>query len=187
MISVYLSVLEEEYDKQIFQRLYEENRQRLCHVAKKIVHNEADAEDAVHTCFLHLAENFSRYKNQPYEELEKLCSTITRNAATDIMRRYEREGDFTNNVDIPEEWLPDPSMSVEDEVEKKQRDELIEQALMELDEDERYLMYLQYAFRLKPQVIGALLSLPSAKVRKKTWKCRNKLKKILEEYKDESI
>ena len=63
--------LETEADKAVIQRLYEQSRQKLYYIAWNILHNEADAEDAVHVCFVKLADKFSKYSHLSYEELEK--------------------------------------------------------------------------------------------------------------------
>ena len=62
-----------------------------------------------------------------------------------------------------------------------QRDSsIIEDALKEMDDEERELLYLQYAAGLKPKEIGEMFNMTSAEVRKKNFVSRNKLAGILE-------
>lgn len=187
MIIVYLSMLESDSDREIFSRLYNENKQKLIYIARKLVRNDADAEDAVHNCFLNLAENFDKYHNQPYENLAKLCRTITRNAAIDVVRKYETEGDVLNGTELKEDWLLDSSQDVESMLIAQEDIELMDQALMELEEEERDILYLQYVLGLKPKDIAVLYKVTSAVIRKRTFNCRAKLAKILEDEKYESL
>lgn len=177
---VYFSMLEDASDRDVFQKLYDENKQMLYHIAFKILHNEADAEDAVHTCFVKMAESFARYRHLPYDDLVKLCCTIVRHTATDIGREYAKKTFYHDEMGQGEDQVPDMSPDILDQMIERYEKHLIKQALMELTEDERELLYLQYGLGLKPKEIATLLDKPPQAVRKKMMRCRNKLAKILE-------
>lgn len=184
---VYVSALETEGDKELFQKLYVTNRQKLYSIALKIVPNEDYAEDVVHTCFLKLAENFSKYHHEPFDRLERLCSTIVVNVAFDFARKHFRKdlladgsGEESEN---PEGFVPD----ILDLVIEQDKRELVAQALRELKEEERYLLYLQYGLEIKPKEIGELLGMTSVAVRRKMLRCRTKLAKIMEDEKYECL
>lgn len=177
---VYLNMLETEADREIFEKLYEENKQLLWHIIRKVVRNEADVEDALHNCFLHLAENFSRYRDQPYDNLVKLCVVIAKNVATDIAREYQKVGDISEeNVDW-DEYVEDISPDVLDQVIKKYEEHLLDQAVKQLSEDERKLIFLRYVLEFKPTSIAKIYGMDYEIVRKKLHRSKNKLAKILE-------
>lgn len=180
MIALYLGLLKTEEDRVLFEKLYEENKQKLCFVARKVLNNEADVEDAVHTCFLNLAENFHKYREQSYVNLEKLCSVITKNAALDIVRHQGFEGTFSEIGEYMNDNLPNLSTDVLQDVLLQEQEEVLANAIRKLTEEEKTLMYLRYGLWLKPKDIAELLHSSSMSVRKKTLKCRNKLAKILE-------
>lgn len=184
---IYLSMLETASDREIFQKLYEENKQLLYNIANNIVHNEEDAEDALHNCFLKLVEKFADYRHQPYENLVKLSCTIVRHSAIDIVRKYEKRGCFSDGSEEGENIIEDTSPDILEQLIQQEKKSLVIKALGELDEEERYFMNLQYIHGLKPKEIGALLGLTSATVRKKTFRCRNKLAQILEREEYESL
>ncbi len=177
---VYLSMLETEAERDVFQKLYEENRQKLYFIAWKILRNEADAEDAVHTCFLKVADKFANYSHLPYVELVRLCSTVVRNAATDIAREYEKKGNFESGAYHNSDGVPDISPDVLDVLIERYEKGLVMQAIMQLTEEEKEFLYLQYGMEFKPKVIGELMDMTSASVRKKMFSCRKKVAKILE-------
>ena len=181
---MYVSMLETEDDRKVFQELYEANRQKLYFMALKVVQNEENAEDAVHTSFLKLAENFAKYRQKSYENLEKLCGTIVVNTANDMARAYARRGEVAGEG---EEYLPDIAPDILEQLLEQNDRRLIAEALMELKDEERHLLYLQYGLEIKPKEIGELLNMTSASVRRKMLRCRNKLAKILEDEKYECL
>lgn len=177
---MYFSMLETDSDRDVFQKLYDENRQKLYYIAFKILHNEADAEDAVHTCFLKMAEYFARYRHLPYEDLVKLCCTIVRHAATDTSREYTKKGLLYDEIGYGEGQVPDMTPDVLDQLIERYENDLITQALMTLTKEEREFLNLQYGLGLKPKDIASLLDMPPQAVRKKMLRLRNKLAKVLE-------
>ena len=180
MITFYLSLLETEEDKAIFDRLYRENKQKLFFVANKVMGNEMDAEDVVHTCFLNLAEHFHKYRERSYDTLEKMCTTITKNVALDVLRHRKFECTFSESGAYLDGNLPDLDTDVLREVLHNEQADVLERAMLQLTEEERMLMYLRYGMLLKPKDIAELLKSSSVSIRKKTLHCRDKLAKILE-------
>lgn len=177
---MYLTMLETAADKVIFERLYEENGQKLHFVARKILHDEMDAEDAVHNGFLKIANNFASYRNKPYEELERICTIIVRNEAIDIFRENSKTCGFSEEKGFSEENVPDIVPGILDEMIAECDSSVIDESLMELEEGARELLYLQYAAGLKPKEIGEMFHMTSAEVRKRNFVNRNKLAEILE-------
>lgn len=177
---MYLTMLETAADKVIFEKLYEENRQKMHFIARKVVHDETNTEDAVHNGFLKLANNFSKYRHKPYEDLVKICTIIVKNAAIDIIRENRKHRRFSGENGFTEDSVPDIAPDILDKIIEQYESALVDEALKELEEAEREILYLQYAAGFKPKEIGEMLDMTSAEVRKKTFVSRNKLAKILE-------
>ena len=57
---IYLQMLESPEEKSILEQIYLEYRGLMYHVAYEILHNEQDAEDAVHHAFVKIAENIKK-------------------------------------------------------------------------------------------------------------------------------
>lgn len=179
---MYFNVLETEEDREICQKLYEENRQRLFRIANKILQNSADAEDAVQICFSKVMCNFACYRKMPYEELVILCQTIVKHDAIDIIREHKKTVNFTDEFYLGEDNVASLAPDILDRLVEKYENGLIVQAIMELGEEERELMYLQYVSGLKPREIAKLLDTTSSVIRKRTLRCRNKLAEALKGY-----
>ena len=184
---IYLNMLETEDDRDVCQKLYEENKQRLFRIANKILQNTADAEDAVQICFSKIIGDFDDYRSMPYDELVILCQTIVKHDAIDIIRQHKKTVNFTDEMHLGEDDVESFTPDILDQLIEHYEQDLVVQAIMELEEDERELMYLQYVSGLKPKDIAKLFSTTSGVVRKKTLKCRNKLAKVLEGYEYECL
>lgn len=184
---IYFNVLETEYDRDVCQKLYQENKHKLFHIANKILQNTADSEDAVQSCFSKVMDNFQDYRGIPYEELVILCQTIVRHDAIDIIREHKKTVNFTDGIHLGEDDVVSCTPDILDQLIERYEQSLVVQAIMELNEDERELMHLQYVIGLKPKDIAKLFSTTSGVIRKKTLKCRLKLAKILEGYDDECL
>ena len=57
---IYMMMLETPEEKSLFEQIYLEYRGLMFHVAYEILHNEQDAEDAVHQAFVKIAENIKK-------------------------------------------------------------------------------------------------------------------------------
>lgn len=184
---IYLSMLETDADRDVFQKLCEENEQAFFLAAMKILHNEADAEDAVQSCFLKMIENFASYRHKPYIDLVRICYVVTKHNAIDILRERQKKADFIDETYQWEENTSDSAPDILEQIIQKYEQNLVKQALEQLKPEEYELIELQYMLGIKPKEIAELLGMTSAMVRKKMLRCRNKLAKILEGYEDECL
>lgn len=55
MLTLYLAYLDDETDKEFFEKMYSSYRKQMYMAAMSILHNSHDAEDAVHDVFYHIA------------------------------------------------------------------------------------------------------------------------------------
>ncbi len=177
---MYISMLESDTDKAAFQRFYEENNRLFFGVAKKILHNAEDAEDAVQTCFLKIAERYDRYRHQPRENMVRLGCTVVRHVAIDMVREKEMTMTFTDESFSLEDSVPDQAPDILDQLIQKTDQGLMTKAIMQMSEDERNYLYLRYVLNLKPKEIGQLFDMKASAIRKKLYQCRSKLAVILE-------
>ncbi len=84
---IYLQMMDSPEDRSKFERLYLEYRGLMFHVANEILHNEQDAEDAVHQSFLKVAENMEKIGDPISPRTQGYLVTIAENRAIDLYRR----------------------------------------------------------------------------------------------------
>lgn len=103
---IYLQMIESEEDRALFEQLYLEYRQLMFYTAKRILHNDQDAEDAVHQAFLSLIENLNKLSDIKCPKTRAFCVVIVENKAIDILRskKYISQEEFqeaTCGIEIP--------------------------------------------------------------------------------------
>ena len=87
---VYLQMIETPEQKSKFEQIYLEYRDTVYAVAYKILHNESDAEDAVHQAFVKVAENIQKISEVKCPKTKGFIVTIVENRAIDVYRRKKR-------------------------------------------------------------------------------------------------
>lgn len=103
---IYLQMLESPEEKSILEQIYLEYRGLMYHVAYEILHNEQDAEDAVHHAFVKIAENIKKITDPVCPKTHSYVVTIvehqgdTISVATDstevsdILETYQEHNNF---------------------------------------------------------------------------------------------
>lgn len=158
-------------DRAVIQRLYQENVKKLYFIARSMVQNKAEAEEAVCVCFRKLTENFVQYRNQDYENLVRLSVILVKNAAAKMADIRDTEVTKGKGNDLGKS----------EKCTDQEEDCNMTRAVMMLKEDERHLLYLQHVMELRPKEISVLLDMEPKETRKKLLACSKKLKAALEE------
>ena len=87
---IYLQMIDTPEDRSKFEQIYLEYRGLMFHVANEILHNEQDAEDAVHQAFLNVAENMKKIGEPKCPKTKGYVVTIVENKAIDLYPRDKR-------------------------------------------------------------------------------------------------
>lgn len=78
---IYMMMLETPEEKSLFEQIYLEYRGLMFHVAYEILHNEQDAEDAVHQAFVKIAENIKKIDDPMCPKTHSYVVTIVEHQA----------------------------------------------------------------------------------------------------------
>lgn len=160
MLIVYLSMLETDEDKNKFEELYLKYRQNMYAVAYSILHNTEDSEDAVHTAFLNVAENFSKIKQIPSKDIKAYLVIVVRNSSINIYRKNEKKTEHEQSIteyDIPFDI---------DFFERLEYDELIK-IISELPETSKEIIFLCFLEKFNTDEISKMLNITHNAVRKR--------------------
>ncbi len=174
-----LTTSENKTKNSVIERLYEEHKINLFHMANEILKNETEAEDAVHECFLKITQKSKKYSRKPYAELTRISNTIVRNEAFNIWRERQKVAPLAENDLSTEEYMLDTVPDVLSQLIQKYDGRQITQALMKLSQNEREFLCLQYGYGFMPKDIASIFGMTPAAVRKEMYNCRNRLAKIL--------
>ena len=87
---IYLQMIDSPVKQSKFQQLYFLYKDILYAAAFSILHNEHDAEDAVHHTFVKIAENIEKISDPECPKTKSYVVTIVENTAINIYRRKKR-------------------------------------------------------------------------------------------------
>ena len=87
---VYLQMIDTPEDRSKFEQLYLEYRGLMFHTANQILHNEQDAEDAVHQAFLSISQHIQNIDQPISSKTRCYVVTITENKAIDQYRHRQK-------------------------------------------------------------------------------------------------
>lgn len=91
MLSFYLSLLETEEEKKKMTEIYEQYRYYCIFIAKKLLDNHEDAEDAAHSAFIEIIKHKQKYFALECSDFRASLVVIVKNKAIDILRRRKKE------------------------------------------------------------------------------------------------
>ena len=87
---VYLMMIDSQEDQSKFEKVYLTYRGLMYHVAYKILNNKHDAEDAVHSAFIKIAENIQKIDDPVCPKTHGYVVTIVENKAIDQYRKRQK-------------------------------------------------------------------------------------------------
>lgn len=88
---VYLMMIDSQEDQSKFEKVYLTYKGLMYHVAYKILNNEHDAEDVVHSAFVKIVENIQKIDVPVCQKTQNYVVTIVENKAIDLYRANKRK------------------------------------------------------------------------------------------------
>ena len=88
---VYLMMIDSQEDQSKFEKVYLTYKGLMYHVAYKILNNEHDAEDVVHSAFVKIVENIQKIDVPVCQKTQNYVVTIVENKAIDLYRENKRK------------------------------------------------------------------------------------------------
>lgn len=101
MLQLYLAAVDSAEDKSLIEFLYTEYKQIMYKTAVSILHNDGDAEDAVHEAFLRAIKNISKFRKYSCNENVSYLVIIVRGIALNMLA--ESNNTVALSDDIPAE------------------------------------------------------------------------------------
>ena len=93
MLAMYMALIDEESDKEKFERLYCTYREMMIKIAASVLHNKALVDETVQDCFLKLAEMIKEVPDVPSKRAKAMIITMVKNKARNNLKaeHYDRE------------------------------------------------------------------------------------------------
>lgn len=176
MLFFYVTLIDNDTDRDIFEQIYNDYKKRMLFVANKVLHDQYESEDAVHNALIGIAKNISTITNLEPEKVGAYVLTAAYNAALNLSNRKAKI-----NIDSFSETLTD--ISDGDFFEKlhiRERYDEVIAAIKLLKPIYRDVLYMHYVLDQSAKKIGRLLNRKTATVEKQITRGKQILLNTLE-------
>ena len=181
MLSLYLSMVETGEQRTLVEQLFSDYEQIMFRTAFAVLHNEQDAEDAVHEAFIRIISNIDRVRCISPDKRKSYIIIITRNIAIDFCRSRMKQVDM-NDTDIGDE-----GSDVERDLFGKYDCETLNSAISKLNDKLRQVLILYYYHDEPTGGIAQMLGISEVAVRSRLFRARKALYGILKDGEDDEI
>lgn len=173
MLLIYLSMLDTEDDKNIFEEFHGEYSMLMYHKAYGILKDRKLAEDAVQESFIRIIKNFDKFPKNKCPQTRNKFVNIVRAVSIDIYRKRNRQK--TVSFDEIEGTIID-EFAVTDEILNNMG---FEEYLFKLPKSYYAILSLKYDEGYSYKEIASILNITEENVKKRLMRARKKLKEII--------
>ena len=172
-------------DRQTMTELYETYEQKMFGIANAILHNNWQAEDAVHEAFVRMVPYLSRCKDVNDEKTKILIVRVIKSAAIDIYRKNKRENTYI--LDSEEDWIEEKHNPVEVYLVTLSAGEMLKKIIGQLSNDDRKIIEMRCYDGMPVSDIGEILGISTDNVHKRLSRARKRVKEIIAKGEDEDV
>lgn len=166
----FLQMVEISGEKTRLEHLYQLYKDFMLCIASEILHNNHDAEDAVHEAFLCIAASIEKISDPNSSKTRSLIAIITERKAIDIYRKNQRRsGEGLHEIDRNRMWLPEPGV------------DSLADCINQLPGRDRDAILLRYSHGYHIEEIARILGLTYAAAAKLLERAKKKLDKLCRE------
>lgn len=166
---IYMQMLETPEEKSKFEQLYLEYKGLMFHVAYEILHNEQDAEDAVHQAFIKIAENIKKIDDPICPKTHSYVVTIVENKAIDQYRKQQKH----QTVELIDD--------IQGTNAHYEGDNDLTKCILKLPARYREMILLRYHHGYSVREIAGMMGISLSAAIKLDQRAKQKLKKLCEE------
>ncbi len=166
MLTVLLSVIENDNYRDKFEEIYNSYRKQMFFMARSILNNDADAEDAVHTVFLQIAKKYisAIVKIENPTDLRNYLLTAVKNTALNTLQKNNRIIQVSDIAYENNKYVSDDEFT--EYIIAKFEAEKVLTAIKNLDSTYKDVLYLHFVFELPPRDIAKQLNRKTDTVKK---------------------
>ncbi len=173
MLQIYLAAADSAEDRSLIEFLYTEYKQVMYKTAVSILHNNEDAEDAVHEAFLRVIKNISKFRKYSCNENVSYLVIIVRGIALNMLAAKNNKTDFSDDIPSAED--------VEKTAEINLTYEQVVENINNLSPSLKNIATLMWVNQLSEKEISQLLNMNINTVRSSVSRARAILNKINKE------
>lgn len=164
-----LQMIDSAENRSKFETIYLLYRDYMFRVAFGILNNEQDAEDAVHSAFVCIAENMNKVEQVKSTKTKGYILTIVRNNAIDIYRKKQSQ---------PHSEYLDSAVGVQRQYDG---DNELAKCMLKLPERYRNVIILRYCYGYEMKEIAKVLNISYQNALKIEQRAKTKLRALCQE------
>ena len=161
-------------DQAAFESLIHLYEKKVFALTTRLCGNPEDAREAAQEAFLAAWKGLPNFRGD--SQFSTWLYQLTTHAAIDLMRREKRQ---IATEDITEVSAPDPAPGPQQQAERRETQEAVRDAILQLTPEYRQIVVLRFLEDLSYEEIGAALKLPSGTVKSRLNRAKAQLKDIL--------
>lgn len=176
MLMFYMSLIDNDDDREKFEILYNSYRKRMAYVAFAVLGNNEDAEDAVHDTFIKIARNMQSIDNPDSERTLSYVLKATKNTAINLSQKNvirNRHIQLDNVENISDEQFLE-KLRIQENYK-----EVIE-VIQSFNDTYRDVLYFYFVEGMKAKDIADLLGRSNSAIQQQIVRGKKKLLEILE-------
>lgn len=150
----YLTLIDNETDRDLFEQIYNDYKKRMLFVANRVLHDQYEAEDAVHNALIGIAKNINTVKKLEPDKVASYILTAAYKSALNSAKHTVKEEIYSLSDDFNQ--ISDDNFFERLRI-RERYDEVIE-GIKSLKPIYREVLYLHYVSDLSAKKIGHLLN-----------------------------
>lgn len=175
MLSLFLDLIDEESDRNLFEKIYKNYEKQMFYIAFDILKDRQYAEDALQNLFIRVATNIKRFRTLDETETKYYLYICAKNAAIDMNKKLNK----TKTVSI-EDFYDIPDKSNRDTAKEFEENDYIVSLLKRLSDKYTDVLYLRYVTGLNDGEIARALNRNINTVRQQISRGRKKFVELYE-------
>lgn len=189
MILAMIMAIENEEERSFVESIYEKYHKNILAICYNVLHNQADAEDALIDTFENIIRTVKHLQSVPENELPPLLRTYAYNAAIDIYRRNDKGNDlFSPTIHHSEDGdstidLLDQSINLEQTVLDNELVVEVFHMIEGFPPNLKTVALLKWHYNYRNNEIAEMLGVSESSVSSQIRRARNRLAKILRAHK----
>lgn len=180
MLAFYMALIDEESDKEKFERIYHLYAKRMLKMAYSVLHNRSQCEDVVHEAFIKIARNIKAVDEVDSVKTLSYVLKATKNTAINWDKKHQKEKS-TVKLDDCEKLSDDDFIERLDIGNTYNR---VVEAILSLDEKYRDVLYYHFVCEMSVNSISDLLGRKTSTVKQQLVRSK---KILLEKLREEQL
>lgn len=176
MLMFYMSLIDNDDDREKFEILYNKYRKRMVYTAYSVLGNNEDAEDAVHDTFIRIARNMRSIGDPNSNETLSYVLKAVKNTAINLSQKNAARNQHIQLEDI--ENISDGQFF--EELRIQENYEEVVEAIQSLSDTYRDVLFYYFVAGMKSKDIADVLGRKRSTVQQQIIRGKKKLLEILE-------